>query len=397
METIEIALNKLYSLRTPPSLPRQELKKLLLFATKESHFLFDGTYYDQIDGVAMGSPLGPILANIFMGHFEEKWITNKINSIDSPLCWKRYVDDTFCLFKTLDEAHLFLNYLNSKHPNIKFTCETEQNNQLSFLDINIIKKDDLFLTTIYRKKTFTGLYTKWDSFTPRKYKINLINTLLDRFWKICSNETLFNKECEYLKDLLMKNGYPSGIIHYNINNFIKKRNLPEPQVLTEGPKKLTLNIILPFLGYQSDALRKKINNLLFKFCGGIKANVIFRNRITIGSNFKIKDKLALNARSGIVYEFTCDECGEIYDGKTIRCLWERKKEHFEALTKPNTKKKSSIASHLQNTCHNTSFNNNFKIIDNAKNRYELLIKESLNILQRSPSLNENNDFELTLY
>ena len=151
------------------------------------------------------------------------------------------------------------------------------------------------------------------------------------------------------------------------------------------------------MGYQSDFLKKKVNNLLSKFCGGIKANIIFRSRITIGRNFIIKDKLTLNARSGIVYEFTCDECGEKYDGKTIRCLWERKKEHFEALTKLNTKKKSSIAYHLQNTCHNTSFNNNFKIIDNAKNKYELLIKESLNILKRSQSINENNDFELTLY
>ena len=46
--------------------------KLLEFATKKSHFLFDGKYYDQIDGVAMGSPLGPVLANVFVCDFEEK-------------------------------------------------------------------------------------------------------------------------------------------------------------------------------------------------------------------------------------------------------------------------------------------------------------------------------------
>ena len=65
-ETIDICLAKLYAIANPPRLPRLVLKHLLLFATKKSHFVFDGQYYDQIDGIAMGSPLGPALANIFM-------------------------------------------------------------------------------------------------------------------------------------------------------------------------------------------------------------------------------------------------------------------------------------------------------------------------------------------
>ena len=75
-ETIQICLDRLYSgLPDPPQLPRSVLKDLLQFATKKSHLMiFDGHYYDQSDGVAMGSPLGPDLANIFMCHFEEKWL-----------------------------------------------------------------------------------------------------------------------------------------------------------------------------------------------------------------------------------------------------------------------------------------------------------------------------------
>ena len=68
--------DKLYSLSGPPTLPRAVLHKLLEFATKKSHFLFDGQYYVQIDGVAMGSPLDPVLANIFMCHFEQRWVMN---------------------------------------------------------------------------------------------------------------------------------------------------------------------------------------------------------------------------------------------------------------------------------------------------------------------------------
>ena len=90
-ETIDIALDKLYSLSDPPTLPRSVLRKLLEFATMKSHFLIDGQYYDQIDGVAMGSPLGTVLANIFMCHFEEKWV---MSGQVCPSFWYRYVVDT---------------------------------------------------------------------------------------------------------------------------------------------------------------------------------------------------------------------------------------------------------------------------------------------------------------
>ena len=124
---MQICLDKLYALPDPPTLPRSVLKVLLEFATKKSHFIFNGQYYDQIDGVAMGSPLGPVLANIFMCHFEEKWV---LNSNARPSVWFRYVDDTFTLFDNKNTATRFLQYLNNCHANIKFTVEFEENSTI---------------------------------------------------------------------------------------------------------------------------------------------------------------------------------------------------------------------------------------------------------------------------
>ena len=150
-ETIQICLDKLYALPDPPTLPRSVLKVLLEFATKKSHFIFNGQYYDQIDGVAMGSPLGPVLANIFMCHFEEKWV---LNSYARPSACFRYVDDTFT-FDNKNTATRFLHYLNNCHANIKFTVEFEENSTIPFLGILIKRHNHTFSTSIYRKKTFT--------------------------------------------------------------------------------------------------------------------------------------------------------------------------------------------------------------------------------------------------
>jgi len=84
------------------TLPRASLHKLLEFVNKKSHFLFDDQYYDQIDGVTMGSLLGPVLANIFICHFEERWVTK---GQIRPSLWYRYVDDTFTMFESKDTAN----------------------------------------------------------------------------------------------------------------------------------------------------------------------------------------------------------------------------------------------------------------------------------------------------
>ena len=83
-------------------LSESELRSLFTVATAQTHFLFNGSFYDQIGGIAMGSPLAPVLANLFMGHHKKLWLENFEGS--EILFYCRYVDDTFCLFHSEHDA-----------------------------------------------------------------------------------------------------------------------------------------------------------------------------------------------------------------------------------------------------------------------------------------------------
>ena len=98
-----------------------------------------------------------------------------------------YVDDKFCLFRNSKNIGLFLNYINNAHPNIQFTVEVENCQSLHFPDVRVSKAASGFSTSLFRKKTFTGLFSDFSSLTPKWYKINLLNALVFRAFRICSS------------------------------------------------------------------------------------------------------------------------------------------------------------------------------------------------------------------
>ena len=162
-ETIEICANALYDGElTPPPFPRAVFVELMQTATSSVEFSFNNIMHRQIDGVAMGSPLGPSLANIFVGYYEALLFKR----VNKPLMYYRYVDDTFAVFNDEDECNEFFSHLNSLHPSLRFTFEKECNRTLPFLDVLVERNDHEFVTSIYRKPTFTGQYIRWNSSAP---------------------------------------------------------------------------------------------------------------------------------------------------------------------------------------------------------------------------------------
>ena len=115
----------------------EDVLALFKHVLTSTYFCFDGQFYEQMDGVAMGSPLSPVIANFFMEDFEMKAIEQTTHK---PVCWFRYVDDTFVIWPHGQEKlEDFLNHLNGLHNKIQFTMEKEEGH-FPFLDIDITEK-----------------------------------------------------------------------------------------------------------------------------------------------------------------------------------------------------------------------------------------------------------------
>ena len=192
----------------------------------------------------MGSPLGPTFANIFLNYHEQIWLKNCPHEF-KPVIYKRYADDTFLLFRSKDHIEKFQCYLNSLHPNINFKPEIEENNSISFLDIKIRRVNNSFSTNIYRKVTFSGVFTNFESFIPVSYKSNLIFTLLFRAFALCSNFELFHQEILNPKDIFKRNGYPCNFFDVCIKRFLNNTFI-DKKVYALAPKK-ELVCVLPFI------------------------------------------------------------------------------------------------------------------------------------------------------
>ena len=325
----------------------------------------------------MGSPLGPTLANIFMSYFEKKWLDECPNEY-KPVYYRRYVDDIFALFSSKDQVEKFKNYFSSKHQNINFTHENENNDKLSFLDVNVFRENNMFVTNVYRKPTFSGIYTHFQSFIPKTYKFGLINSLLFRCFHLCSDLKKFHFEIEILKQILQKNKYPIEFIDETIKKFLDKIFTNRVKILTV-PKK-DIIIILPFLGKMSLEIRNKINHLIRSNTPYCRARVIFRSNCRLNMLFSFKDKISLFLRSNMVYKFKCGRCNTTYYGKTERHLKVRMGEHLgiSALTGKKVKpdRESAIHEHLLFCNHLPDFED-FSILAQNYKHFKTTLMERL--------------------
>ena len=191
----------------------------------------------------MGSPLSPVLVELFMEEFELDTIEN---ADLRPNLWLRYVDDTFVVWPHGKTAlQEFLLHLNSQHPLIKFTMEQEKNNTISFLDVQVTRKADGTLAhTVHRKPTHTDRYLHSSSFHHPRFKSAVLNTLVRRAFSTCDQHSL-KQELHHIKTSLQLNGYK----HFNFNQ-------PKPSLSPEERPQFKSTITLPYIGHASHKLQR---------------------------------------------------------------------------------------------------------------------------------------------
>ena len=289
----------------------------------------------------------------------------------------------------------FHKYLNSRHKNMNFTYETEENGKLSFLDVLVNREEDRFTTSLYRKPTFSGLYTNFNSYISDKYKKGLIYCLLFRVFTLTVNWEKFHDEVVFLRNLFRRNLFPEYYIDKCIKMFLDRKFKFDTKQSVEKQKFV---ISLPFLGKYSNDVKRKLSSLASKYLkGSAKVEVIWNSQRKIRNLFSFKDRLPMHLRSKVLYRYTCNGCNSIYYGKTKRHFLVRAYEHLgisvatgkEFTYNPKNTNNTSILDHLHQSrgCHGSL--DNFELIGGAKNDFCLRIKESLLIKKFKPKLNQS--------
>ena len=200
------------------------MRWLLTTATARTHFRFNGKIYQQHNCVSMGSPLGPLLADIFLLHLEEH-LMDELHE-NGLAYYKYYVDDIFAVIKEGTNINRLMKILNSFHKSIHFTYELENNGSLPFLDILVQRllqgERSWFSTSVYRKPTFTGFLLNWRSFVPHEYKKSTIINMVHRAIRSSPDYSISHKEFLFIRQLAVSNGYPLPFVGHMIKNTFER-------------------------------------------------------------------------------------------------------------------------------------------------------------------------------
>ena len=350
-------------------IPKDCFLDLLRLCVNHNYFQFEKKFYRQKFGIAMGSPLSPVLANLFMEYIESELLPN---IVDGPVLWLRYVDDILFAWPDNMDFSYFFNQVNSLVPSIKFTCEWEQDDSIPFLDTTIHRLTSGFSFAVYRKPTHSNQFIHFFSWHPDHVKRGSLHTLFLRAYRICDGVYL-NREIDFLYNAFMRVGFPKryiDIVHSRVKrNFFQTQNLSTPE-----PPPPTIS--LPY----SDYVQKSVVPI-FKAHGcrvvNYASNTIKRNLVKNRPPY-MGDKNDLPC----VYKIPCKTCPRSYYGESGRGLATRVSEHERYVRREY--KSKAVYKHKTHATPNHEIDfEGAQALYHSDNWYNRLVVESTLILTKN--------------
>ena len=211
----------------------QNIIQLLQFCLHNTYFSFQNKFCEQVEGVAMGSLVSPIVANLYMEHFERKAFWSAPNP---SRYWFMFVDDTWVIQQHAHQQ-AFPDHISSIDQEVMFTVEdTQGNGAIPFLDTLVTPEADSSLSvTVYHKPTHTDQYLQWDIHHNLSTKYSIIGIHTHRAKTVCTRPKLFKKKLQHLREALVKCKYPnwgisrvqSKYINSNWEDNNNKKNLQD--------------------------------------------------------------------------------------------------------------------------------------------------------------------------
>ena len=358
--------------------------ELIQLCVKDTYFTFNGIHYCQTYGVAMGSSLSPILANLYMEYFEIYLVPNIHVEGLSIICYERYVDDIFALIngKEFHKVEELLYLMNSQEESIKFTLENSVNMEMPFLDLQVKFTNSEFKTRVHRKSTHSNSYIHFFSSHSPQVKQGVLVGLFLRALRYCEPEFL-DDEIRFIFESFEKLGYP---FHF-INKALSKSrrifyNNEVKRIWNSNKDKI---VKLPFVPEFEEKIVSKLDNCGYKF--------VFSYEDTLKKSLcknKLEPCLQGHEYEGPgVYLIDCKKCSLSYVGETGRNLEIRKKEHCRDIRNWNVN--SAIANHCWRELEHSMDFNNSKIVYKSNNvKIRRLIEGAL--IDSIPTIEGNKSF-----
>ena len=376
LEAIHTCSDLLYNgSHTLPPVDKQTFITLTKIASCNVVMSTQDGFYRQIDGLAMGSPPAPHLANGWMSQFDQ---TIK----DKSKLYARYMDDIIC-DKNKNSIDETLVRINDLHPSLKFTIEKESNCEIPFLDMKIKNTNGRLSSTWYNKPTDTGLIMNYHALAPKRYKRSVVSGFVYRIHRACSTWKNFHQSLEKAKVILEENQYPPTFVDPIIRKTLEDIQCPN-QVNNNSADSSTTQTTkktLLFVQYRGKCTEAYAQSL--RRCNA-PCTIVMTLRKLRTVLPSLKPPVEKMIRSGTVYQIQCPCCQACYVGQTSRHLQARFREHIN-----NT---GPVKKHIEKCRTSLSPDDVTVLTSTSRGEDYLLTLEALWIKELEPTINTKDEY-----